>query len=244
MNIDSYCVLGVDREFDLTEERLLQAMDTAKVDRAVIAPPDRYLAVFNREGNDMMLAAGSKHSERFIPACTVNPWYGAQGIDELTRAVAEGARMLVLHPCVQGYQANDELVWPVLEAAMREKVPVYIHTGPPGSATPWQVVDLAERFPELDLIIGHCGATDFWNDMVEAGRAAPNAYFESSFARPFAFSRYVEEIGVRKGIVGSFAPLNELTFEWAQMRDVLPPEEFAPIYGENISRLLSKRGPL
>ena len=243
MNIDAYCVLGVDREFDLTEDRLLRAMDAAEVDRAVIAPPDRCLAVLNREGNDMMLVASGR-SERFIPACTVNPWYGEQGIDELKRAVAEGARVLVLHPCVQGYQANDELVWPVLEAATQEKVPVYIHTGPPGSATPWQVVDLAERYPELDLIIGHCGATDFWNDMVEAGKAAPNVHFESSLARPFAFSRYVSEIGVEKGIVGSFAPLNDLVFEWSQMRAAVPPEAFAPVYGENLLKLLQKRGPL
>lgn len=244
MNIDAYCTLGVDREYDLTEDGLLKCMDAAGVDRAVVAPPDRYLAVYNREGNDMMLAAAAGWADRLVPACSVNPWYGDRATEELKRAAGEGARMLVLHPCVQGYQANDELVWPLLEAAVPEKLPVYIHTGPPGSATPWQVVDLAERHPDLGFIIGHSGATDFWNDMVEAGRAAANVLYESSLARPFAFARYVQEIGIQKAIVGSYAPLNDLVFEWERMREALPPDEFAPVYGENLLRLLARRGPL
>ncbi len=36
--------------------------------------------------------------------------------------------------------------------------PVYFHTGLPGNSTPWQIVDLAERFPEIDFLMGHCGS--------------------------------------------------------------------------------------
>src|SRR5512143_1412789 len=117
MIIDGYCVLGVDREYDLTADALLTAMDRAGVDRAVIAPVDRYLAVDNRVGNDFILQAAAAHPGRFIPACSVNPWYGEAGEQELQRALGHGARLLVLHPMVQGYLSNDELVWPVLEAA-------------------------------------------------------------------------------------------------------------------------------
>ncbi|MFC1525790.1 amidohydrolase family protein [Candidatus Latescibacterota bacterium] len=242
--IDGYCTLGVDREFDLTEEGLLRDMDRAQVSRAVIAPVDRCLAVANREGNEAMALAFDAHPDRLIPSCSVNPWYGAGALEELRRAVGEGARLLVLHPAVQGHLANDELVWPVLEAATEERLPTYIHTGPPGQSTPWQVVDLAERFPEMDLIIGHCGATDFWNDVVAAAGAAGNVHIESSLARPFLFSTYLEKLGPEKGIMGSAAPLNELVFEWEQTRAVLPPESVAAVCGGNLQRLLEKRGPL
>ena len=236
--------MGVDREYDLTEADLLRCMDASGVDRAMIAPPDRFLAVLNREGNADMIAAAARRPDRFVPCCSVNPWHAEGAADELKRSVAAGARMLVLHPFVQGYLANDELVWPILDAVAPENIPVYIHTGPPGNATPWQVADLAERYPEIDFILGHCGATDFWNDMVEAGKAATNVFFESSMARPFLFARYVQEIGVEKAIVGSAAPLNGMAFEWEQMREALPPAEFAPVYGANLQRLLEKRGPL
>jgi len=240
ITIDAYCVLGVDREYDLTEASLLRSMDDARVERAVIASPDRYLAVLNRQGNETLLDAASRHPTRFIPSCSVNPWFDADARAELRACAEQGARLLVLHPYVQGYSANDDLVWPLLEEADQFHLPVYIHTGPPGNATPWQVVDLAERFVEVDFIIGHCGATDFWNDMPFAAAAAPNLYFESSLARPFQFARYVKSVGADRGIVGSFAPISGLRFEWEQMRRMLPPKEYPDVYGLNLKRLLDK----
>lgn len=244
MTIDGYCTLGVDREYDLTDSLLLESMDKAEVERAVIAPPDRFLAVYNREGNDRMLTAAQAHKRRFIPACSVNPWYGRSAVEELCRALGEGARMLVLHPFVQGFSANDELVFSLLDEVAEHKVPVYIHTGPPGNSTPWQVVDLAERYAAVDFIMGHCGATDFWNDVVDAGRRCENAYLESSMARPFLFARYMEALGKSKGIVGSWAPLNEFQLEWEQMRKFIPSEVFNDVSGKNLARLLEKRGDL
>lgn len=242
--IDSYCALGVDREYNLTESSLLAALDAAGVDRAVVVPVDRCLAVHNREGNDAMLRAAAAHPERFIPACSVNPWYGSDAENELRLSIDMGARMLVLHPLVQGFQSNDELVRPVLDIAAEAKLPVYVHTGPPGNSTPWQVVDLAQRYPSLDIIMGHCGATDFWNDVVDAARCAGNICLESSLARPFAFSGYVKAMGDARGIMGSFAPLNDLSFEWDQMRKTLPENEWPGVYGGTLRRLLEKRGAL
>lgn len=241
VTVDGYCAIGVDREYDQTEEVLLGAMDRACVERAVVAPTDRHLAVLNAEGNDVVLDAARRHHDRLIPSCTANPWFGQAARHEVHRRAEQGARILIIHPYVQGYLANDELVWPLLEAATEERLPVYVHTGPPGNATPWQVVDLAERFPDTDFIIGHCGATDFWNDMPFAASAAANVYFESSLARPFQFARYVKSVGTDRGIVGSFAPISDLEFEWAQMRDMLSPSDYADVYGPNLLRLLGKR---
>lgn len=242
MNIDGYCTLGVDREYDLTESLLLQAMDSAQVERAVIAPPDRFLAISNREGNESMVRAARAHRDRFIPACSVNPWYGQKAIEEFQRALSEGARMLVLHPMVQGFSANDELVFPLLDVAGAEQIPAYFHTGQPGNSTPWQIIDLADRYPDLSLIMGHCGATDFWNDVPDAAAAVPNVYLESSMARPFNFARYMETVGKHKGIIGSWAPLNNLEFEWEQMRKFISEDVYAEISGNNLARLLAKRG--
>ncbi|HZP82460.1 MAG TPA: amidohydrolase family protein [Chthonomonadaceae bacterium] len=242
ITIDGYCILGADREFDLTAEALLRDMDRSGVQQAVIAPVDRCLAVHNREGNAFLLQTAAAHPSRLIPACSVNPWYGEAAKEELKRALDAGARLLVLHPFIQGYLVNDELVWPLLEIVSEARVPVYIHTGMPGNATPWQIVDLAERFPDTDLIMGHCGATDFWNDVIEAGRAARNVTLEASFARPFAFARYAQALGPGRGIMGSFAPLNDLEFEWEQMRRVLPQSDWPDVYGGTLRGLLAKRG--
>jgi predicted TIM-barrel fold metal-dependent hydrolase len=237
-------VLGVDREYDLTADALLRGMDQAGVDRAVIAPVDRCLAVDNRAGNEFVAQAATAHARRFIPACSINPWYGETGIQEFGRALSEGARLLVVHPMLQGFIANDELVWPLLEAAAAAKIPVYFHTGPPGNASPWQITDLANRYPALDLIMGHCGATDFWNDVNEATLAADNIYLESSLARPFAFVPRLEVVGARRGIMGSFAPNNDFSFEWDQIRQAVPAGLYPQVCGGNLQRLLERRGAL
>ncbi|MBI3986664.1 MAG: amidohydrolase family protein [Lentisphaerae bacterium] len=242
--IDAYCALGTDREYDLDADTLLRGMDQAGVDRAVIAPVDRQMAVYNREGNEFLLKTAAAHRDRFIPACSVNPWYGPPAVAELRRAVEAGARLLVLFPLVQGMQANDELMWPVVEAAAALRVPVYIHVGAYHNSTPWQVVDLADRYPQADLIMGHCGATDFWMDVINAAKAAPNICIESSLARPFLFKSYVEAIGFDRGLMGSYSPIDDFVFEWEEMRKLIPPEKDGGVYGKNLLRLLEKRGPL
>ena len=244
MYIDCYCVLGTDREYDLTASALLKAMDAVRVDRALVAPIDRYLAVDNQIGNAFVAQQAREHPERLIPVCAANPWYGEGAILEFRRALADGARMLVMHPFLQGYLANDELIWPLLEVASQERVPVYIHTGPPGNSTPWQMVDLAERFPQLDLIMGHSGSTDFWYDVIDAAKAAPNVYLESSLARPFSFPERIQVLGSQRVIMGSLAPINQFVFEWEQMRKALTPEALEPVLGGNLRRLLEKRGAL
>lgn len=244
LKIDCYCALGIDREFDLTADTLLALLDKADVERAVIAPTDRQMAVNNREGNNFLLANAQQHSDRFIPSCSVNPWFGKTAELELKRAIAEGARMLVLHPFAQGYVADDELVWPLLDIAGHERVPVYFHTGPHCNSTPLQIMHLSHRYREVDFIIGHSGATDFWYDAVASARGADNCYLESSLARPFNFTNYMNQLGATKGIMGSYAPINDLPFEWEVMQRHLYGPTNECIYGSNLLRLLEKRGPL
>lgn len=244
ITIDAYCTLGVDREYTLTETQLLAAMDKAGVNKAIIAPPDRFLAVYNHQGNEDMKRTAKSHPHRFMPSCSVNPWFGKTAVEELKRALGEGARMLVVHPAVQGFLANDELLFPIIEEADQARVPIYIHTGQPGNSTPWQTVDLAGKYPQSDFILGHCGATDFWNDMPGAVTALPNVYCEASLSRPFRFAEYVKTVGSRKCVMGSWAPLSDLVFEWEEMRKYLPQKDQPDCLGNSMYALLQKRGPL
>jgi uncharacterized protein len=240
--IDAYCVVGEDREYNLAAAALLRAMDVCAVDKAVISSPDRFLAVYNEEGNNATLRESVASGGRLIATCSVNPWCGKQAVDEALRSISEGARMLVLHPMVQGFSLSDELVYPVIDAAACERVPVYVHTGGYGTSTPWQLARLAQRYPDTDFIIGHCGATDFWNDVVPACQQAPNVYLESSLARPFNFLAHIKQAGIDKGIFGSFAPLNDFVFEWHQALSLMGEDQYPSVYGATLATLLSKRG--
>lgn len=242
MNIDCYITLGQERETVYTVESLIRDLDRAGVDKAVIAPEDRFIAVFNRCGNNDMARKAARYPDRLIPACVVNPWYGEEGIAEFERALGEGARMLVLNPTLQGFLINDTITDPLIERAGMAGVPVYVHTGPHLYGAPWQMVDCALRFPRVNFIMGHAGATDFWNDIPSAGSFAPNVYIEGSFARPFSFKSHLTVLGPARGVMGSAAPRNDLVYEWKCYRYELSSAEFAPVFGDNLARILPNGG--
>jgi predicted TIM-barrel fold metal-dependent hydrolase len=242
MTIDGYVTLGSERETIYGADDLVRDLDLAGVDMAVAAPSDREIAVFNRAGNEAVAAAAESFPDRIIPACTVNPWYGRQAVDELARAAERGAKVLVLHPTIQGFLMNDDLADPVVAKAGDYHMPVYVHTGGHLYGGPWQLVDCALRFPGVTFVMGHAGATDFWNDVPYSGAFAANVFVEGSFARPFGFMNHLNAIGITRGIMGSSAPRNSLVFEWEQHRTYMPVETYGPVFGDNLAGLLGMKG--
>ena len=239
--IDAYCTLGSERETRLTPEDLLRWMDRARIDRAVVAPEDREIAVVNRSGNDRILGLADHHAGRLIPACTVNPWFGAIGAEELRRAAAAGARLLVLAPARQGFCLGDEVADDLLAAAAELGVPVYVHTGPHSHAAPTQLLLVATRHPQARLILGHCGSTDYAADMPAVLRAAPqNVWFELSLVRPWNAAAYVKASSPAQFLFGSSAPRNDPVFELSQFNEHLPIDEYPDVYGGNLARLLAE----
>ena len=243
MRIDACCILGTDREYDLDAAALLKAMDAAHVDKAVISPVDRCLAVHNREGNALMCAAAAAHADRFIPTCTANPWYGKPAVEEIRNAAAEGAAMLVLHPQIQGFGFGDDLANPLLETAASLKLPVYVHTGGYHFGTPAQLGMAAAKYPQITFIMGHSGTTDFRGDAIEIAGIHPNVLAETSLTRPFGALDIVRSLGDGRALMGSAAPLNDLPFEWRETARLLPPEDHPGFYGETIAALLSGGTP-
>ncbi|MHB9028235.1 MAG: amidohydrolase family protein [Candidatus Latescibacterota bacterium] len=242
MLIDGYVTLGSERDTIYTADTLVRDLDKAGVDMAVIAPSDREIVVYNHPGNERIRSEASRFRDRLIPACTVNPWCGKDAVREVTQAFEDGARILVLHPTLQGFLLNDTLAEPVIRKAEEHMMPVYVHTGPHLYGSPWQLADCALRFPAVSFIMGHAGATDFWNDVPAVGKAAPNIYIEGSFARPFIFRTHLDSVGVERGIMGSSAPRNDLVFEWKQYRAYLPADSYSLVFGETLAGLLGLAG--
>lgn len=239
--LDAYCTPGTERELRLASDELLRAMDRAHIARAVIAPEDREITVYNRRGNERIAELARRHAARFLPACTVNPWYGPDGVAELRRAVGEGARLLVLAPGLQGFGACDELADDLLGAAAELGVPVYVHTGHHSHAAPTQVVLLAERHPRTRLILGHCGSTDYAADMAAVLKAAPaNVWFELSLVRPWGAAAYVRTSDRARFVFGSASPCNDAAFELSRLNEHLPIAEYPDVYGANLSKLLAE----
>jgi len=242
--IDAYCTLGNERETDRVVGELLAEMDEAGIDRAVIAPQDREIAILNHQGNNRIIQAARDSDGRLIPACTVNPWLGDEGIDLLRRATDQGARMLVLAPALQGYMLTDELLDPLLERAGAWSVPVYIHTGPHAAAAPTQLVLVAERHRGTRFILAHGGSTDYaWDMPAVLRQAPPNVWFELSFVRPMNLPGWLQIIDSQRLIFGTSWPRNDIGLEVKHFRHYLPMERYPDVYGDNLSMLINRSRP-
>jgi predicted TIM-barrel fold metal-dependent hydrolase len=213
-------------------------MDRVGISQAVIAPEDREIAVDNAAGNDRILHLAEHFGDRFIPACTVNPWFAESGCRELRRAVRNGARMLILAPALQGFYLTDTVVDHFLDAAAELRVPVYVHTGPHSSSAPAQLALTAAHHTETNFIMGHCGATDYWRDIpVVAVAGLVNLWYETSFCKPWKVLEYMELAGHSRVIFGTAAPRNDTAYELRCLQEHLPIDAYAGFYANNLSGL-------
>jgi predicted TIM-barrel fold metal-dependent hydrolase len=237
MIIDAHAHVGQGRYKSLQPDELLRRMDTNGVDRAVICPVEEQIILRNREGNDYIVSQVEHHPDRFIGFAVANPWYGEVAVAELERALDRGLRGLKLHPALQGFAPNDDIVYPLIDLAARRHVPVYIHTGTPIFGEPFKVVELARRYPEMTFLMGHSGASDFWNDIPRCHQFAPKVLFETSRNGPGNFNYMIREIGADHIVFGSNAPESLYEIEMANIRDSIPnPADQAKVFGLNLSR--------
>ncbi len=236
---DAHCHIGKGHDYAATAEALLREMDACGVERAVVVPADRQIAVANREGNDVVLKAAREHPDRLTAFCTVNPWYGETALDELRRAFGSGAAGLKLHPVLQGFSIIDPVARPAVELAVGLGKPVYFHTGTPVCSTPFQLSELCLEFPRGTFVMGHAAYSDYWNDVVAAAKSADNMFIETSTHLPLVVRLLVEELGAGRLVYGSNYPLNSMGLEIEKItRYLAAAADIDRLFHGNLERIL------
>lgn len=225
MIIDAHAYVGAGVHLSASAEDLLRSMDEAQIDKAVICPVDRFLAVENQQGNDTVLNAADTYPDRFLAMACANPWFGDSAVLELKRVFEAGAVGLFIHPGYQGFRLSDPIVYPILDVAHQYGAPVYAHTGTAGIAEPFHVMLLAERYPSLQFIMGHGGSPDYGEDAVIVLDHVPNVWIETSRNGP-ANSNFWKVRGKKDRVLfGSSFPEYFHATETATLRDVFTEED-------------------
>lgn len=243
MIIDAHVQIGNGRYFQVEPEQVAEQMDRSGIDRALVSPIDREMAVYNREGNDRVIALTKRFPDRFLAYATANPWFEGAAVAELDRALKEGAAAVKFHPPLQGFMILESLIHPLIEVAARHRAPVYMHTGTPAYALPLQLTELALTYPEVTFIMGKNGKSDFWMDAVPALERATNIYGDTSHDFPErGMARLCKEIGPERLVFSSNHPVSRMALESDKVRDLkVAATEKAAILGGNMQRLLDAR---
>lgn len=170
-----------------------------------------------RHGGDPL--AGNEESERIIPAHDALRWWVV--VDPLKPGTYDQAeRMLKLpscvgikiHPVEHGYPIREHGER-IFEFAAARRAIVLSHSGEP-ECLPEDFVPLADRFPDVRLILAHLGWTldDDRTHQVVAARASRhgNIFIDTSSAMniiPGLLEWAVQEIGARRLLFGTDSPL-------------------------------------
>jgi len=150
-----------------------------------------------------------------------------------------GFRGIKLHPWVSAFPLNHPMVYPVFDVAAKYKIPVLSHSSRSEFCTPMLFADIAMRYPEVPVIMGHMGKQHLHYDVLPAMRLAENIYLETSGSKlQILLEKAVEEFGAERVLFGTDGPHELLPAYVARIEDLNVSEEAKElILGKNAAKL-------
>lgn len=210
-----------------------------KIAHAIVAPSGAFVAVDNLEANKQMARLVKAGRGKISGLAVANPWYGRRAVEMLRRAFTQGLVGLYLHPARQGFQLVESIVDPLIEVCREYDRPVYSHTGTPVCAMPFQLAELARRFPSVTFVMGHAGYSDFSHyDMIPAAKQSSNIMIETSCTAGSLIKAAVNELGPERVIFGSGYPRSLPAYEFEKFKRLkLSAAVYAQVMRENAIKL-------
>lgn len=194
-------------------EQLLAAMDKYGIDRSLVIPFP--VVADYRAAHDEIGRAVNAYPDRVSGAACIYPYIGKERFrDEVRRCVEElGFRALKLQP---QFQPLDPLLTRgdfLYETALEFKLPVVIHTGTGAPhALPSLYILPAKRFPDLRIILAHCGGGGlFFAEAIVAAISCPNIWLELSTLMPHHILQVLQHVTPNRLMIGSDLPENLTT---------------------------------
>ena len=188
-------------------DELLRDMDRHGVDQAMVIPfpvVEEY-----RCQHDLIGQAVRAHPDRLVGSACIDPFIGrVQFREEVRRCRKEhGFCALKLQPQYQGlnpFSSNSDFFF---EAALENEMAVICHTG---SGLPFAAPSLcmmpARKFPELTIVLAHCGGGIFVHEAILAAVFCLNIVLELSTLMPHHVIEVLAQVPSQRLMIGSDLP--------------------------------------
>jgi len=135
----------------------------------------------------------------------------------------DGFRGLKFHPTVHDYPADGTKMDAFMEVARRYQVAVQIHSAIDDNAKPERVAALAQRFPDVKIVMIHTelGAHDKTHAL-NLIKDLPNVYAETSWANPESVLQAMEVLDSSRVLFGTDATVDE--YEQFSKKSIANPQ--------------------
>jgi len=138
-----------------------------------------------RSANDLVAEACRRAPQLLGGMCFVNPGYGQQALDEISRCYDMGFAGIKLY---HQYQLNDPVQYPIIEKAIKLDMPILMHAGKltndeqcqPRISHGEYFAEVAQRYPEANLIMAHITGGGDWHWQLKAMEKSKNVVLDMS----------------------------------------------------------------
>ena len=193
----------------MTADGLLRVMDAHGVDRAVAIP---FPVVEDyRSEHDLIGRAVKEHPDRFSGAACLAPFLPLREFQDEVRRCREayGFRALKLQPQYHGLNPMSDASDFFFESALEHGMAVIVHTG---AGLPFSLPSLcmmpARKFPDLTIVVAHCGGGMFVHEAILAAAFCPNIVLELSSLMPHQVLEVLAKTPAGRLMAGSDLPEN------------------------------------
>jgi len=189
-----------------TVDDMLRHMDAHHIEKSMLIP---FPVVEDfRQAHDEIAAALKAAPERFSAAACVPP-FTAEGdfFEEVSRCAAQGFTAIKLQPQYHGLNPVSRRSDFFFETALKHRLPVIAHTG---SGVPFALPSLfiapAIRYPDLPIVLGHCGGSVYYLEAIVAAGVCPNIFLELSSLMPHHIAEVLDSVTATRCMIGSDLP--------------------------------------
>jgi predicted TIM-barrel fold metal-dependent hydrolase len=186
---------------------MLRHMDRLGIDRSVAIPfpvVDDWRAAHEEIG-----AAVRAHPDRLCGVACLDPFVAEPTFRDEVRRCREkyGFVALKLQPQYQGLNPFSRRSDFFFETALENQMAVICHTGSGlPFAAPSLVMMPARRYPELAVVVAHCGGGIFVHEAMLAAAFCSNVYLELSSLMPHHVLEVLAEVRASRLMIGSDLP--------------------------------------
>ena len=189
----------------ITGEQLIAQMDRFGIEKTVLC----------HEDNEVTLDMMRKYPGCIIGAVYVTP-LNQSTVDSMENYFEKGFKAVKLNPLRHAYCADSEALDPVLHKAEKAGIPVCIHSGHPPYSLPWQIGLLAERHPDVKVMMIHMGHGHgvYIDAALKMARRYPNLFLEmSGMPMPSKIREAYETVGNDRIMFGTDTPFHDPSVE-------------------------------
>jgi predicted TIM-barrel fold metal-dependent hydrolase len=248
---DDHCHLG-SVPGDTPEERmafLVRCADRLGIERLLVSQgyssPLHPSKEQMRDENDRVLRAIRRFPDRSYGSVYLSPAYPEYSVQEFNRCVRDGP-MISVGEVEADKRCNDPGMVPIVECAAAMKAPILQHTwlktdgNEPGESSPYDVVEVARRYPEVQFVCVHTGGN--WEKGIRIIRETKNVSAEIAGSNPTSgfVEMAVRELGAERVIYGSDVGGRSFASQLAKVFGAeIPVSAKELILGGNLRRLLT-----